>query len=58
VIGWSGHWAYLGHNNRVLVKKPDRYIDLNMCEDIIKISLKEMDWEFVEWMNPVQDRKK
>lgn len=46
------------HNDRVLVKKPDRYIDLTMCEDIIKISLKEMNWKFVEWMNPVQDRKK
>jgi len=32
--------------------------DLHMCEDNIKISLKEMDWEVVEWMNPVQDRKK
>jgi len=48
----------LEHNDRVLVKKPDRYIDLTMCEDIIKISLKEMNWKFVEWMNPVQDRKK
>lgn len=32
--------------------------DLNMCEDNIKIGLKEMDWEVVEWMNPLQDRKK
>lgn len=52
----------MGHNDRVLVKKPDRYIclleDLNMYEDNIKISLKEMDWEVVKWLNPVQDRKK
>lgn len=32
--------------------------DLNMCEDSIKISLMEMDWEVVKWMNPFQDRKK
>jgi hypothetical protein len=32
--------------------------DLYMCEDNIKISLKEMDWEVVEWVIPVQDRKK
>jgi len=32
--------------------------DLNICDDYIKISLKEMDWEIVEWMNPAQDRKK
>jgi hypothetical protein len=30
----------------------------DICVDNIKISLKEMDWEVVEWMNPVQDRKK
>jgi len=38
----------------------DMYLleDLNMCDDYIKISLKEMDWEIVEWMNPAQDRKK
>jgi len=32
--------------------------DLYMCEDNVKISLKEMSWEVVEWRNPVQDRKK
>jgi hypothetical protein len=51
VIGWLGHGAHMGHNERVQVKNLlEIYLleDLNMCEDNIKIGLKEMDWEVGE----------
>jgi hypothetical protein len=62
---WAGYVAHMGEGRnvyRVLVGKPKGKRPLerprHRWEDGIKLDLKEMGWEGVEWLHLSEDRKR
>jgi hypothetical protein len=58
---WAGHVARMGENRnayRILVGKPERKRPLGRCRwvDNIKIYLREIGWDVMEWIDLAQDR--
>jgi hypothetical protein len=62
-IGWVGHVAHIGvvrNDCRILVEKPEGKRSLGRTrrrwEDNIRMDLREIRCEVVDWMHLVQDR--
>jgi len=63
ILNWKGHVARLGERRgayRVLVRKPERKRPFGRpglrWEDNIKMGLKKVVWECMDWIFLVQDR--
>jgi hypothetical protein len=60
---WAGHVAQMGEQKnayRILVGKPEEKIPLGRprcrCVDNIKMDLREIRWNYVDWIDLTQDR--
>jgi hypothetical protein len=58
---WAGHVARMGEKRnayRILVGKPEgkRPLGRRRCVDNIKMDLREIGWDGVDWIDMVQDR--